>query len=78
MNFEVVSRTKLEGNSEELIIKIDKNNLQLLGYVLETIEGMCYYSTIDKDKDDSRVKIIYTIDFKADIDKILQSIKEHE
>ncbi|TSA23052.1 DUF4911 domain-containing protein [bacterium] len=76
MNFEVVSRTKIEGNSEELILKTEKNNLQLLGYILETVEGMCHYTTVDKEK--TLLKVVYTLDFKNDVDQILQSLKENE
>lgn len=76
MDFEIVSRTKVEGNSEELILKTEKNNLQLLGYVLETIEGMCHYTTVDKEE--TLLKVVYTLDFKNDVDKILQSLKENE
>ncbi|HEX37615.1 MAG TPA: DUF4911 domain-containing protein [Candidatus Cloacimonetes bacterium] len=76
MKIEEISRRYLDGNSEELIVHVDKKDLQLLGYILETIEGMCYYSTIDKD--DSQVKITYTVDYKLDIEKILKSLREHE
>ncbi len=76
MNFEVVSRTKIEGNSEELILKTEKNNLQLLSYILETVEGMCHYTTVVKEK--TLLKVVYTLDFKNDVDQILQSLKENE
>lgn len=76
MKIEEISRRDLDSHSEELIVQVDKNDLQLLGYVLETIEGMCYYSTIDKDN--SQVKITYTMDYKSDVEKILQSLREHE
>jgi hypothetical protein len=76
MDFEIVSRTKIEGNSEELVLKTEKNNLQLLGYILETVEGMCHYTTVDKEE--TLLKIVYTLDFKEDVDRILQSLKEHK
>ncbi len=76
MDFEIVSRTKIEGNSEELILKTEKNNLQLLGYILETVEGMCHYTTVDKEE--TLLKVVYTLDFKNDVDQILQSLKENE
>ncbi len=76
MDFEVVSRTKIEGNSEELVLKTEKNNLQLLGSILETVEGMCNYTTVDKEE--TLLKVIYTLDFKNDIDQILRSLKENE
>ncbi len=76
MDFEIVSRTKIEGNSEELILKTEKNNLQLLGYILETVDGMCNYTTVDKEE--TLLKVVYTLDFKNDVDQILQSLKENE
>ncbi len=76
MKIEEISRKEIEGNSEELIVRVDKNDLQLLGYVMETIEGMCYYSTVDRE--DSQVRISYTLDYKNDVDKILRSLMEHE
>ncbi|MBN2018067.1 MAG: DUF4911 domain-containing protein [Candidatus Cloacimonetes bacterium] len=76
MYFEITSRTPLDGHSEEMILKIDKNNLQLLGYILETVEGMCHYTTIDKDE--NLLKIVYTLDFKNDIDNILISFQEYQ
>ncbi len=76
MDFEIVSRTKIEGNSEELVLKTEKNNLQLLGYILETVEGMCHYTTVDNEE--TLLKIVYTLDFKEDVDRVLQSLKEHK
>jgi len=76
MDFEIVSRTKIEGNSEELVLKTEKNNLQLLGYILETVEGMCHYTTIDKEE--ILLKVVYTLDFKEDVARILQSLKENK
>lgn len=76
MDFEIVSRTKIEGNSEELVLKTEKNNLQLLGYILETVEGMCHYTTIDKEE--TLLKVVYTLDFKEDVARILQSLKENK
>ncbi len=68
MDFEIVSRTKIEGNSEELVLKTEKNNLQHLGYILETVEGMCHYTTIDKEE--TLLKVVYTLDFKEDVARI--------
>ncbi|MDP8241502.1 MAG: DUF4911 domain-containing protein [Candidatus Celaenobacter antarcticus] len=76
MDFEIVSRTKIEGNSEELVLKTEKNNLQHLGYILETVEGMCHYTTIDKEE--TLLKVVYTLDFKEDVARILQSLKENK
>jgi len=76
MDFEIVSRTKIEGNSEELVLKTEKNNLQHLGYILETVEGMCHYTTIDKEE--ILLKVVYTLDFKEDVARILQSLKENK
>ena len=76
MDIEVVSITKIQGNSEELVLKTEKKNLQLLGYILETVEGMCHYTTVDKEE--TLLKLVYTLDFKDDIDRILKSIKENE
>jgi len=77
MDFEIVSRTKIEGNSEELVLKTEKNNLQLLGYILETVEGMCHYTTIDKEE--ILLKVVYTLDFKEDVcPGFLQSLKENK
>ena len=74
MDLEEVSRTAIKDNSEELVLRTDKSNVQFLGYVLETVEGMCHYTTIDKEK--SLIKIVYTLDFKDDVDKIITSLKE--
>ena len=76
MDFEIISRTKIEENSEELVLKTKKSNLQLLGYILETVEGMCHYTTIDKEE--TLFKVVYTLDFKEDVDQILQSLKENK
>jgi len=75
MDLEIVSRTKIEGNSEELVLKTEKNNLQLLGYILETVEGMCHFTTVDKEE--TLLKVVYTLDFKEDVDRILQLLKEN-
>ncbi|HHE40039.1 MAG TPA: DUF4911 domain-containing protein [Candidatus Cloacimonetes bacterium] len=75
MDLEIVSRTKIEGNSEELVLKTEKNNLQLLGYILETVEGMCHFTTVDKEE--TLLKVVYTLDFKEDVDQILQLLKEN-
>ena len=74
MELEEVSRTAVPDHSEELVLKTDKSNVQFLGYVLETVEGMCHYTTIDKEK--SLIKIVYTLDYKEDVDKIISSLRE--
>ncbi|MBL7086260.1 MAG: DUF4911 domain-containing protein [Candidatus Cloacimonetes bacterium] len=66
----------LEDGSDELIIQTNYQDLQFIGYILESFGGCCNYTTIDKDE--MFLKIVIPKDFKYDVKNILNFLKDFE
>ncbi|MBC8312933.1 MAG: DUF4911 domain-containing protein [Candidatus Cloacimonetes bacterium] len=73
MQIQKISEKIQSDNSSEVIIKTNGMDLQILGYILETFEGYCNYTTIDKKN--MKVKITIPKDFRSEIKKILKYLQ---
>ena len=76
MQVDKKSEKILEDGSDELIIQTNSQDLQFIGYILESFEGYCNYTTIDKDK--MLLKIVIPKDFRYDVKNIINFLKDFE
>ncbi|MBN2828810.1 MAG: DUF4911 domain-containing protein [Candidatus Cloacimonetes bacterium] len=58
MKFNVISRKKLNDETLEMVLFTPKEEVIVLGYILESFEGWFNYSTIDSKKQLFRVRIM--------------------
>ncbi|MGC9337178.1 MAG: DUF4911 domain-containing protein [Candidatus Cloacimonadia bacterium] len=63
----------LKDSAVELIIQSSSRDLQILCYILESFEGYCNYSTIDKQK--SIIRIVCPKDFAPEVKKIISYLR---
>ncbi len=73
MKFKIITRTVNTDNSVELVLFTPKEEVIVLGYILESFEGWFNYSTIDQRKQLFRVNIMK--DFVSNADEILSFLK---
>jgi hypothetical protein len=58
----------------ELIVQTSPQDLQILGYILESFDGYCNYSTIDKQK--SIIRIVCPRDFATEVKEIISYLHD--
>ena len=75
MQIDKVSEKILDDEATQLIIQTNSADLQLIGFILESFEGYCNYTTIDNEK--LLLQIIIPKDFKQDVEKIIENIREY-
>ena len=63
--YEIIYENTNENNDKIYHFKVPPNELILFGYVLESLEGWAYYTTIDKNNSIFHVEVIkdYVEDF---------------
>jgi hypothetical protein len=74
MQFEISHFRLLEDGSKRIVVKIPLKELIYFGYILESFEGWCNFTTIDKQK--HLVQIDSCPDFEEEMDKLLDSLKK--
>ncbi len=73
MDFKILQETKLDDKSIRIIIETEESDLVYLGYILETMEGWCNYTTISKNP--TRIAVDTNIDYLSDLKELLQLLK---
>ncbi len=73
MQFDIVSSQWLGDGSKRMVVKIAFKELIYFGYILESFEGWCNYTTIDKQN--QLVQIDISPDFVEVMDKLLETLK---
>ncbi|MCK4358453.1 MAG: DUF4911 domain-containing protein [Candidatus Cloacimonetes bacterium] len=76
MQIDKISETIMDDEATELIVQTNSTDLQFLGFILESFEGYCNYTTIDKEK--LLLKIIIPKDFKKDVEKIIDHLRSYD
>ena len=69
MDFKILQETSSEDGSIRLILEIKEADLIYLGYILETMEGCCNYTTISKSP--TQVKIDTNEDYITELIELL-------
>jgi hypothetical protein len=73
MKFQIKNESFLKDCTKRILIKIDPDELIYLGYFLESFEGWCNYTTIDKKE--TCLQIDVTPDYINDFGKLLDFLK---
>ena len=76
MQIDKISETIMDDEATELIVQTNSTDLQFLGFILESFEGYCNYTTIDKEK--LLLKITIPKDFKKDVEKIIDHLRSYD
>lgn len=76
MRFSEVNRSILADGTIRILVSIGRNDLVYFGFLLETCEGWCNYTTVDRHI--CLVQIDVIPDYAGDIDKILGMIRDWE
>ena len=72
MKFSIADRKTLSDNTQRLLLKLPREELIYLGYILESFEGWCNYTTPDKSKPFLQVDV--TQEYIADFNKLIQAL----
>ncbi len=72
MKFSIVDSESLADRTERFIIKVPRKELIYLGYILESFEGLCNYTTPDKNEPFLQVDV--TPDYLDDFNKLIQAL----
>jgi len=75
MQIDIVSEKILDDDATELIVQTNPADLQFIGFILESFEGYCNYTTIDKKR--MLLRIIIPKNFKQDVEEIINYLKDY-
>ncbi|MCK5051673.1 MAG: DUF4911 domain-containing protein [Candidatus Cloacimonetes bacterium] len=74
MKFSISDRETLVDGTKRFIIKVPRQELIYLGYILESFEGWCNYTTPNKNEPFLQVDV--TPDYLDDFNKLIQALSE--
>ena len=74
MQFELISEEILSDDSKRIILKVEPDDLLYLGYILESFEGWCNYTTIKKGE--PYLQIDVSPDYVNSIHELLDFLKK--
>ena len=74
MNFFIADREILRDGTKRFMLNVPKEEFIYLGYILESFEGWCNYTTPNKNKPFLQVDI--TPDYIDDFNKLIQALSE--
>ena len=74
MKFSIAGRETLADGTERMSIKVPRKELIYLGYILESFEGLCNYTTPKKNEPFLQVDI--TPDYFDDFNKLIQVLQD--
>lgn len=74
MNFSISDRETLGDGTKRFIIKVPREELIYLGYILESFEGWCNYTTPNKNEPFLQVDV--TPDYLDDFNKLILALTE--
>ncbi len=72
MKFSIADRETLLDGTERVVINVPREELIYLGYILESFEGWCNYTTPDKNEPYLQVDV--APDYINDFNKLIQSL----
>ncbi len=75
MNFSYHSEIKASDGSLKVILKVPEPEMIQLGFILESFEGYCYYSTINRKE--SLMQIDIPPDFIEPVKNILRKLESY-
>jgi hypothetical protein len=76
MRFELIEENQLQDGTHRFILKVEPSELVMVGFLLESFDGLYNYTTID-DKN-SLVQVDFLPDAYEDGKKILEFMKKWE
>ena len=74
MKFSIADRATLTDGTKRLMLNVPKEELIYLGYILESFEGLCNYTTPKKNEPFLQVDV--THDYIDDFNKLIQALSE--
>ena len=74
MNFFVADREILRDGTKRFMLNVPKEELIYLGYILESFEGWCNYTT--PNKNEPFLQIDVTPDYLNDFNKLIKALSE--
>ncbi|MCD6176563.1 MAG: DUF4911 domain-containing protein [Candidatus Cloacimonetes bacterium] len=74
MNFFVADREILRDGTKRFMLNVPKEELIYLGYILESFEGWCNYTT--PNKNEPLLQIDVTPDYFDDFNKLIRILSE--
>ena len=68
----------MEDTAKQTIIRVPKDQAAFVYFILESHEGLCFYSTLDHEKGQlyRDIDIKGSTDFQADVDHILETLSK--
>ncbi len=72
MKFSVADRKTLLDGTKRVMLNVPREELVYLGYILESFEGLCNYTTPNKNKPFLQVDI--TSDYLNDFNKLIKAL----
>lgn len=76
MKFSVVGHETLHDGTERFLLEVPSKELVYLGYMLESFEGLCNYTTPKKDEPILQVDV--TADYRSEFQHIIEALAEWE
>ena len=74
MKFSIADRKTMADGTERFKIKVPREELIYLGYILESFEGLCSYTTPNKNEPFLQVDV--TSDYIVDFKKLIKALSE--
>ena len=74
MNFSITDRKTLQDGTRRLLINVPKEELIYIGYILESFEGWCNYTT--PNKSEPYVQVDVTADYIDDFNKLILALSK--
>jgi len=76
MDFEIITENILNDRTKRVVLRVAPKDLLYLGYILESFEGWCNYTTIQKNEPFLQIDI--TPDYIEPAIELLQFLKSWE
>ena len=74
MKFFIANKEILTDGTERIVINVPREELIYLGYILESFEGWCNYTT--PDKNETYLQVDVAPDYIDDFNKLIQALSE--
>ncbi len=74
MKFFIANKEILADGTERVVINVPREELIYLGYILESFEGWCNYTT--PDKNEPYLQVDAAPDYIDDFNKLIQALSE--
>ena len=74
MNFKIVERNNLKDGSLRILLEMPQSELIYMGFILESFEGWCIYTT--PRKKEPFLQIDVPPDFSSNVEELLDYLKD--